>query len=575
MQNVERQVDLALELIRKGQYQPGLAAINAALQQAPDNPDVLLAIGFLHQLQGKHIESEPYFRKVLEMCPSRPFVHARLGLIAQWKGLHDEALNHFRKALNFVPNPGPPGLIERRIHAPSKTSEMCHLSIIEILSGQLRFDEAERAISDALQYHPDSTAICQRAADSWIQAGKTGKAIEVLRRLLLMDPRSATSKEAMRKITLCGWIEEALSVSVPNAAQAYQEASHPPLVIAVVVWGDSYVQGFLDTYLRSLAAPGNGPALADHFDIRFAVITTERGRNQIQASDAEVRFSGVASFDYLLMSETMIDALTHAESADFIYQVYFTASHVAIAYAQAIGAAISFATPDAIVADGSYGWVGQITARGEVDGIFATGVGVIEESFFAALRNFTSPDGYTISVGAPDLMKIGVQYLHPSFAQRIVCPSNQDFSQINTTLFWWVEEGLAAHILHWHPIFISAERLRRYKKFRYVSIDGVLPQLLFPDQGDRALIHLATQPDEYRFLATDQRDRKTPTTGHSFDPAIYHHWYKTTLDLTDISRWMFRHRILFRGFTPGNIPPEDLCYSPDFIKEITGEEAIS
>lgn len=570
----EHQAELCLKLIRAGQYALAHKALNTALQQGQDNPDVLIVAGYVLHVQTKISESEPYFREALRLDQNRAFTHARLGLVAAWKGRYDDALVHYRKAIEVTAASRPLGLVERAIQHPDETAISSHASIIDILFRQSRLDDMETAVTEALQRHPRSIKIYMCAVDNWIRAGEIQKALEILNRLILSTPDPDALADALRKLTLCRWINETLSVSVPKMAKAYEPTNRPPLVISITVWGDSYVQSFLDPHLRSLAAPGNIPALAEYFDIRFTVVTTEAGRDQIKASGAEEQFSGIANFDYFLLSEGMVNALNHVEASDFIYQVFFTASHVAIAYAQAINAAISFSVPDTVVADGSFGRIGKLVSTENVEGVFAQAIWVAEEGFVPEIRTLSAPEEYAVSIEARDLMRIGAKHLHPTFTQRVICPSNRNHSRTYTTLFWWGEDSVIAHIVHWLPILISAKRLQQYKKFRYVSIDGELPEILFPDPEDWTSIHLVTRSDEFGFLSTFKHDRTLPTTGHPFDPEKFSQWYNLGPDLGDVGRWMFRYRTLFQGFVPQGLTPRDMTYPEDFVEKVTGKPVV-
>ena len=566
-------------LIVAGRPREGMARLIRSYRLEPKQPDVLLTIGHLQQMGGQVVEAEPFFSAAVNLEPNRPYGHAKLGRIAAWRGEWEEAITHYRHALATAQAPPPPSFVEAKIESVDVTCVMTYQWLIKILGENDRFIEMEHAIEEALSCYPMVLPIQRQAFESRLTAGRIDKAREHLDKLATFGRPPEEQEEFHRYSLLCGWMGETLRQTVPAVAADYAKEDRrkdgkPPLVIAVAVWGESYVKGFLDYYLRTMAAPGNLPALAEAFEVRFALVTTASGREQIQRSGVEGRMTGIARFDYFLMPDDLVAKTSHAYNTVFIYRLYIMAMHVAIAYAQEIDAGITFSIPDAIVADGSFGYVAKMAMADSIEGVFAQAPTVAETGLLADVDRMTPAAGEPIVLSARDLMALGANHLHPNLTLRLLSPSNTDFSDSKSILYWWTPEGLVAHTFHWHPVYVSAARLARYRVFRYVSIDAILPQLLFPEPKDRDAIHLVTDSDTFGFLGTIQDDRDMPSSGRPFSEKDFTLYYRHSEQVRDLGRWFFRHRIRYSGFVPPDLDPADMTYDPALVARLSGAEPI-
>jgi len=557
-------------MVSQRNFDAGLPLLKKALELQPDWPEVLLTIGHVIQLQGDVEGGEPYFSKAFEIEPTRPYTQAKLGRIAFWRGNREEALFHYKAAIKLSDTPPSPCFVDKVIEPLDQTLRSCYRLIFEILTDNDQFDEMEQFVEEGCSRFPVAPELHLAAGSALIASGSLDKAAEHFKQLAKIPSNPGLVADAGRHMVLCEWMQKALRQIVPEAAKAYQAQSRPPFVIGIAVWGQTYVTEFLETYLQSMTAPGNLPQLAETFDVRIAVVTTAQGRQQIQESGVEEQLSAIAAFDYLLMPAGMVSKTNHGDSSKFIYRTYILGNHVAIAYAQAIGAGVSLSIPDGIIADGSYGRIANLVKKTDVEAVFAQAPPVQEETFLADMALLKDKQDGTICLGSRELMEMASRHMHPFVEQRIVCPANNDFSLSRSALFWWAPDGLLCHTFHWHPIYISAQRLARYSKFRYVSIDGVLPQLLFPDSHDWENIHLVTDTDEFGFTGTIQADRQFPTTGRPFDVEDYVAYWKNSEQLRDIGRWFFKHPIHLKGFLPKEISEDQMTYDPNIINQIAG-----
>lgn len=402
-----------------------------------------------------------------------------------------------------------------------------------------------------------------------VRRKRLDKAIHHLSQLLRLKVSSDISQGAQRHLTLCKWAKRSLEKDVPQAAESYSANGKPPLVIAITVWGESYVSDFLNFYIRTMLSPGNLPALSKDFDVRFVVLTTGQDQKHLERAGVEEALSPYATVHFFTMPGSMVVSSNHLDSTLFIYRIYILTMHIAISYAQAIGAAINLGVPDAIIADGSFKNLARWATEDKKEAVFAQGLVVNEKTFPQNLSPKSHwPDPLTIT--AEDLMAEGAKHLHPLVENRVVCPSNNNFSDIKSAIFWWTKDGLVGHLFHWHPIFISSDCLKKYKRYRFVSIDAILPHLLFPDSASWDQIHLVTQSDDFGFVTLGPTNKAFPTSGAPFTVYALRRYHFNGIDVRNLGRWMFRHKVTYRGFLPANIASSEMAYDPEII-DLIGE----
>jgi len=564
---VQKLVTSAAVLIENGQAELARKQLELALNIAPDALEALLIMGLLESRLGQIEESEDLFNKANKIDPNRPFTLANLGRLAFRRGDYIEAMEWFDQTVQSAKTPPPPSIIEQTIEPSELTSIRTYGIMIQNLADRELFEEMAEVIEQATEIHKAAPQIHTQAFSGWLNAGNTKMAADHLAKLIRLKPSLEIVNEAQRHLALCKWMDKSLEETVPAAARRFTAGDNPPLVIAIAAWGESYIADFLNLYLRSMEAPGNLPAISQSFDIIFAVVTTKEGQAQLKNSGIEERLAGTAHFEYFAMPSSMVRRSNHLDSTRFIYRTYIQANHIAIAYAQAIGAAINLGVPDAIVADGAFANLAHWALEEKKQAVFAQGLVVSEETFSQSLladNNGSRP----IAIQARDLMARSAKHLHHLVKNRIVSPSNKDFSEVKSAIFWWGEDGLMGHLIHWHPVYISAERLKKYKDFRYVSIDAILPQLLFPKPDEWNKLHLVTQSDDFGFVTLGPANKSIPSTGKPFDVNAIAQYYHHGIDVREIGRWMFSHKVTYGGFCPSSIPDQEKNYDPRIIDYI-------
>jgi hypothetical protein len=257
-------------------------------------------------------------------------------------------------------------------------------------------------------------------------------------------------------------LEKALSVTVDEAILARTapvDAGPPPLsrrpppkAIAVLlpVWGDEFIEQFLEQSLPTLLAPGNVPALAKALPTRFVFLCRARDEAIIRAHSAYRRLRQVVAVEFLPIDD-LITSSNHSTT-------------ITLAYARAVrqtGAAMTdtcffFLVSDYIMADGS---LAAVLARMQA-GVSAVQVGnfqLEEQTARPWLRErLASADG-TLALSPREVMRWALGCLHPiTAANTINFPLSHNIEA--NRLLWRVDrETLIGRFYLLHMICIRPE----------------------------------------------------------------------------------------------------------------------
>ncbi len=129
----------ALDLLRNGQAQEAVVAVDKLLQQTPDYLPAQIFQGEALRLAGRPADAEKVFRKVLKNKPDETEAGLKLGMVLAQQDKNQEALKQLRKVLKDNPE-----------------SAECHLQIGIVLKNLKSFQEAYREMTVALELDPES-----------------------------------------------------------------------------------------------------------------------------------------------------------------------------------------------------------------------------------------------------------------------------------------------------------------------------------------------------------------------------------------------------------------------------------
>jgi hypothetical protein len=199
--------------------------------------------------------------------------------------------------------------------------------------------------------------------------------------------------------------------------------------LVTTAWGDSYVSTALEIMIPALLAPGNLPALAQDFDLEFAIATESANFDRIRNSDAMRRLSRFAK-PILRSIDDLVDhpagygqALTRALHRGF--------DDLGEAM---VGANLMFLNADFIVADGSYRNLGRHILAGEQI-VFAPSYCAISEAVERPLVDARNRNDGVLQMKPRDLAQLILDFRHMTIRAKTV---NRRFMHMHVTdQFYW------------------------------------------------------------------------------------------------------------------------------------------
>jgi hypothetical protein len=188
--------------------------------------------------------------------------------------------------------------------------------------------------------------------------------------------------------------------------EALSQANPYQVCILLAVWGESFINDFLQLSLPSLLASGNIPALAEAYPTRFTFLSRLRDIPVFEKNPAYQRLKNICQVDFLSIE-------------DLIVQGGYSAT-LTLAFDRAVkqaGAAMLntyfvFLTSDYIMADGSMRGLMRYMQKG-YSGICAGNFQLMKEEMEPFLLNLIDSETHALSISPRELLKHSFPHLHP------------------------------------------------------------------------------------------------------------------------------------------------------------------
>jgi hypothetical protein len=246
-----------------------------------------------------------------------------------------------------------------------------------------------------------------------------------------------------------------------------------PICISLVVWGEWFVDFFLEFCLPSFFAAGNFPAISHRFGSTFILHTSANDADRIRASAPYYAACAILKVDVRVV-----------EIGDLPPHERLSRCHSdAIRTADSLAQPIVFLSPDTVWSNNAFKAIDRaISARKRV--LFIPNVRAVREDSIGVLKKLRH-DGGCIDVDPRVLTGIGIRHLHPTTRESMV-PFGCSQRLLPTALLWPNAKGdLLGHFFHLHPLMVFPKR--RFAKFDQ-TIDGDLVQSACPDPADHQVI---------------------------------------------------------------------------------------
>ncbi len=193
-----RVVDVAMELMNKGQYEAVIPEWRKALQLSPEEPLAHNNLGFALAEAGKVEEAVKHYRRALELDPQYPEAHNNLGEALARRARYDEAIAQFKKALDLDP-----------------TQADARSNLGATLAQQGKIDEAIPHLEKAVEYQPEAAHVHQNLGMALATIGRLGEAILHLEKAVtLSSGRNPTTLDLLsRAYALAGRFPDAVQTA--------------------------------------------------------------------------------------------------------------------------------------------------------------------------------------------------------------------------------------------------------------------------------------------------------------------------------------------------------------------------
>ncbi len=190
-----KQIDIAGDLARKGQYTQAALEWKKAIAMEPDDPGGHYGLGQTMFFEGKVDEAITQYREALRIDPLSTETHNGMGLALGRAGKTDESIAEFRKAIDEKPD-----------YAEA------HNNLGSTYLGLHKLPEAESEFKAALQSKPDFAEAENNLGSTLAAEGNLDGAMEEYRKAIAISPGQAPAYNNLGlALAAKGNLEEAIA----------------------------------------------------------------------------------------------------------------------------------------------------------------------------------------------------------------------------------------------------------------------------------------------------------------------------------------------------------------------------
>jgi tetratricopeptide (TPR) repeat protein len=168
------------------QFEPAVAAFQAAIRLDANFPDSYMALGMVQRKLGKPEEAQASYRKLLRLKPDHVDAYVSLSAALAETGQFAEAEAPLRRALEYARDP--------------KMQAALHNNLAIALSSQNKHAEALEALERTQALAPDLPDLDQRRIDRLYQLGRYEECLQLYSKLLARDPGDAKLHQAYNSL---------------------------------------------------------------------------------------------------------------------------------------------------------------------------------------------------------------------------------------------------------------------------------------------------------------------------------------------------------------------------------------
>lgn len=528
----ENLFDMGYAFLREGQADQAILVLEKARHLKPESDKIIFLLGNCYRETRQYEEAKSCFRQLIDLHPQMPIGHYQYAMACLDNGEIAEGTHSIMEAVRLG-----------KLCGDDVSQILCALGFAFLKAEKT--DDAMRLLTNELEKQPEQSEYRRLLWRHHIQLGETELASFQAALALGYPGSPALLAEARRYIAICAWNKESRKTLSEKLKNFCPPTAKPRFVLGIALWGEAYVQmcGYL---LRCLAASGNLPALARHFDVHLVFVTTTADRARLENTGWLDLFDGIAAIDFIDLPQEIVVSEEYFSPSEHMYVIYSMAMHLCIEYARLIGAAVCPFVSDALLSDGSMASVGDLALAG-AKAVFATGLVCDSDTILPAVdNNYGSDRTIPISISGSDLMRLGDGYLNDIFTSCIVTHGNRNFSLPPGVLFWRTPEGLVGHGFNLHPVYIAPELLAGLETPVFSTIDGHLPRVLLPNPEDWKQAAVIADSDQFGLVTLAPPGKQFCKSGRPFDIEREKDYTANRWQVAPVNMWLFRQPLLFR-----------------------------
>lgn len=246
--------------------------------------------------------------------------------------------------------------------------------------------------------------------------------------------------------------------------------------IVVPVWGDLYIDIFLNVSLPTQLSVNNLPFIGKRGDVVYRIYTRPNDVSKFIVSQTYSRLSECIATEIIPVEQINFNGAHHYEPFNACYRM-------GMSDANKDNAAVLFLTADQIWADGT---LSRVIALGDIGykAIMISGPRINQETAIQEILKFKSAD-CSITISPRQAVQMSIDHMHPW--DKSLYMDSDNHGRPASFVYWAVgSEGYIMRCLHLHPILVNPKG--KFPRFTRTIDGGNFIQKVCPDFNDMYII---------------------------------------------------------------------------------------
>lgn len=267
----------------------------------------------------------------------------------------------------------------------------------------------------------------------------------------------------------------------------------------LAIWGEAYIEKFLQYSLPSLLAPNNIPALAAADPVIFDIHTTEADRERLAALPGIRKLAEYAHIDYTIIPPEIF-AFKGTYSTGAPDRLYVSGAQTLSAMkAKALGADLTFVVTEGLY-DDSHFTTAKDYLRDGYKAVLISPVRANDSGLADHLEKYGTVTSESISLGSKPLLEYAANNLIPQIHDLFFRRASKPIFQDVIALYFKTASGFAARTYQISPALISHEIIPADLKFDYHTSDTRLLAELARKSDPEKIYKVITNPTDELFV---------------------------------------------------------------------------